>query len=65
MRFRQHDGIESQLEPTDRELIQYILNSLDSIRERSAVVECRECSVRFLVNNQDFHQVVLCLEHRQ
>ena len=64
MNFREQGGVEAQMEPSDRDLIQYVLNSLDAIRMRSSVVECRECGVRFLVNNQDFHQVVACPVHR-
>lgn len=64
MQLRRHDGAVEQIDPTDIELIQLILNSLEAIRDRSSVIECEQCQLRFLVNNQDFHQVRLCPLHR-
>lgn len=60
MRFRNAEGDEQDRLIEDREMMQLMLNSLDAIRDRSSLIECRECGLLFLVNNQDFHQVVSC-----
>lgn len=64
MQLKQRDGNISIIEPSNEELLEIVKLSLDSVRGRSSVVECAVCGERFLVNNQDFHQVTRCPTHR-
>jgi hypothetical protein len=64
MQLKQRDGTVISFEPSSDELLAVVESSLESIRNCSSIVECADCGERFLVNNQDFHQVTRCPTHR-
>ena len=65
MRHRDQQDNETEINPTDSELMIIVERSLHLIRRRSSIFECAECGLAFLVNNQDFHLVTRCDDHRQ
>jgi hypothetical protein len=60
MKERMADGAERVVTVPPADLRQLVYDSADRIAARSAIVNCRNCPRRFLVNTQDFAQVREC-----